>query len=53
MSIGCLLALLVMLASFVLFIVGRMDGVQAAMFGALAFAILCSPFPVKWPWPPP
>lgn len=48
MSFGAILSFLVLVAAFVLFIVGRMDGVQAAMFGALALSILLSPFPVKW-----
>lgn len=52
MSFGWLLALLVLLAAFVLFLVGRMDGVTASMFGALALSILLSPFPVKWPGQP-
>jgi hypothetical protein len=50
-SIGWLIALLVLLAAFVLFLMGRMDGLTAAMFGGLAIAILLSPFPVgKFPW---
>ena len=49
MSIGAILAFLVLVCAFVLFLVGRMDGTQAALFGALALAILLSPFPVKWP----
>jgi hypothetical protein len=51
MSFGWLLALLVLLAAFVLFVVDRMDGVTAAMFGGLALAILLSPFPVPWKGP--
>lgn len=47
-SVGTLIALLVLLASFVLFVVGRMDGVQAAMFGGLAFAILLTVVPLPW-----
>lgn len=48
MSIGSILAFLVLVAAFVLFLIGKMDGVSAAMFGALALAILLSAFPVKW-----
>lgn len=48
MSIGWVLALLVLICAFVLFIVGRMDGLQAAMFGGLALSIMLSPFPVPW-----
>lgn len=51
MSFGWLLALLVLLAAFVLFVVGRMDGVTAAMFAGLALSILLSPFPVPWKMP--
>lgn len=47
-SFGAILAFLVLVAAFVMFLVGKMDGVTAAMFGALALAILLSPFPVKW-----
>lgn len=50
MSIGWLLALLVLLAAFVMFLVGKMDVVTAGMFGGLALAIMLSPFPVKTPW---
>ena len=49
MSIGWLLALLALISSLVLFLIGRMDGGTAAMFGALALSILLSPFPIKWP----
>ncbi len=51
MSIGAILAFLTLCAAFVLFLVGRMDGMTAALFGALALAILLSPFPVKWQFP--
>lgn len=47
-SVGTLIALLVLLAAFVLFVVGRMDGVTAAMFGGLAFAILLTVVPLPW-----
>ena len=50
MSVGWLLALLVLVAAFVLFLVGRMDSLQAAMFAGLALAIMLSPFPVTFPW---
>ena len=49
MSFGAILAFLVLVAAFVLFLVNRMDGVMAAMFCALALSILLSPFPVRWP----
>lgn len=48
MSFGHLVALLVLGAAFVLYIVGKMDGTTAAMFGGLAFAILVSGFPIRW-----
>ncbi len=48
MSFGHLLAFLVLVAAFVLWLSGRMDGLPAAMYGALAFAILCTAFPIKW-----
>lgn len=48
MSIGSLLAFLVLIAAFVLWIVGQMDVREALMFGCLAVAILLSPFPIKW-----
>lgn len=48
MSFGSILAFLVLVAAFVLFLMGKMDGVMAAMFAGLALAILLSPFPVKW-----
>lgn len=48
MSIGTLIALLVLLAAFILFLMGRMDGVQASMFGGLALAILLSVVPLPW-----
>lgn len=51
MSVGWLLALLVLLAAFVMFLVGKMGGVEAAMFGGLALAIMLSPFPVPFKWP--
>lgn len=50
-SFGWLLALLVLVAAFILFLMERMDGITACMFGGLALAILLSPFPVKWSWP--
>jgi hypothetical protein len=50
MSLGWLLAFLVLAAAFVMFLVGKMDGVQAAMFGGLALAILFSPVTFKAPW---
>lgn len=53
MSFGWLIALLVLLAAFVLFLMDRMDGITACMFGGLALAILASPFPVKWRVPVP
>ena len=52
MSIGYLLALLVLVEAFVLVLVSRMEPLEAAMFGALALAIMLSPFPVKWPGQP-
>ena len=52
MSFGAILAFLVLVAAFVLFLVDRMAGLEAAMFGALALSILLSPFPVKWPGQP-
>ncbi len=52
MSFGAILAFLVLVAAFVLFLVGRMDTTTAAMFGTLALSILLSPFPVKWPGQP-
>lgn len=52
MSFGAILAFLVLVAAFVLFLTGRMDGMVSAMFSGLALAILLSPFPVKWPGQP-
>lgn len=49
MSFGAILAFLVLVAAFVMWLTDKMPGVEAAMFGALALAILFSPFPVKWP----
>ena len=51
-SFGWLLALLVLLATFVLWLTDKMDPVQAGMFAALALAIMLSVFPVKWNWSP-
>lgn len=48
MSIGSLIAFLVIVAAFVLFLMSQMDGVIAAMFGGLALAILLTPFPLRW-----
>lgn len=48
-SIGAILAFLVLVAAFVLFLMNRMDGMLAGLFGALALSILLSPFPVRWP----
>ena len=50
MSIGWLLAFLVLVASFVLWLSDKMGGVEAAMFGGLALAILFSPVTFKAPW---
>lgn len=47
-SFGSLVALLVLLAAFVLYLMARMDGVVAAMFGGLALAVLLSPWPIRW-----
>lgn len=47
-SFGHLVALLVLLAAFVLYITGKMDGVPAAMFGGLALAIMLTAFPIRW-----
>ena len=52
MSFGAILAFLVLVAAFVLLLVGRMEPTEAACFGALARAILVSPFPGKWPGQP-
>lgn len=51
LSIGSILAFLVLVAAFVLFLMGKMDGVTAGMFGALALAILLSAFPIRWSAP--
>lgn len=48
MSVGSLVAFLVLVAAFVLFLMSKMDGVMAAMFGGLALAILLSAFPLRW-----
>ena len=48
MSIGHLIALLVLGAAFVLWLVGQMDIREALMFIGLAVSILTSPFPLKW-----
>lgn len=48
MSFGAILAFLVLVAAFVMAITGKMDIVEATMFGFLALSILLSPFPVKW-----
>jgi len=50
-SFGTLVALLVLLAAFILFLMGRMDGVTASMFAGLALAILLSAFPLRWSVP--
>lgn len=39
-TIGRVLALLVLVAAFVLALIGRMDVVEAVMFGGLAVAML-------------
>lgn len=39
-GIGWILALLVLIADFVLVLMGRIDGLEAAMLGGLALAIL-------------
>ena len=48
-SLGAILAFLVLVAALVFFLMGRMDVVIAVMFGALALSILLSPFPIRWP----
>lgn len=48
MSFGTLVALLVLVAAFILYLMGRMDGVVAAMFGGLALAVMLSPWPIRW-----
>jgi hypothetical protein len=35
-------------ADLVLFLMGKLDGVMAGMFAALAVAILLSSFPITW-----
>lgn len=47
-TFGHLVALLVLLAAFVLYITGKMDGVSAAMFGGLAFSIFLTAWPMRW-----
>lgn len=49
MSFGGILAFLVLVAAFVLWLTDKMPGLEAALVGALALAILFSPFPVRWP----
>lgn len=39
-TIGWIIALLVLIAAFVLWLAGKMDGLEAAMFGGLALARL-------------
>ena len=48
MSIGAILAFLVLVAAFVLWLVGQMDVREAGMFAALALAILLSGIAVPW-----
>jgi anaerobic C4-dicarboxylate transporter len=48
MSIGALIALIVGICALVLFLTARMDGIEAAMFGGLAVAILLAGFPIPW-----
>ena len=52
-SVGWVIGFLVLVAAFVLWLTDKMPGVEAALFGALAAAILFSPFPVRWPWATP
>ena len=40
-GLGAVLAILVLVAAFVLFLTGRMDLIPAALFGMLAVARLC------------
>lgn len=47
-NFGHLVALLVLGAAFVLWLVGQMDVREALMFIGLAVAILVSPFPIRW-----
>ena len=51
MSIGYVLAFLVLVAAFVLWLMNRMDPTTAGMFAGLALAIMLSPFPIRL-WPP-
>ena len=51
MSFGGIVAFLVLVASFVLALIGKMEIVEAAMFAGLALAILLSPFLLRWPGP--
>lgn len=49
MSIGGILALLVLVLAVVLAVVGGLDLKVAGLIGALALAILLSPFPLRLP----
>lgn len=48
MSFGTLLAVLVIVADLVLYLMGKLPGEVAAMFAALALAILLSAVPLRW-----
>lgn len=48
MSLGSLLAFLVLISAFVLWLVGQMDVREALMFGCLALAILLTAVPLPW-----
>lgn len=48
MSIGGVLALLVLIAAFVLYLISKLDPTDAALFAALAVAILLSAWPIVW-----
>ena len=48
MSLGTLVALLVLIVAVVLLVIGRMDGLEAGMFAALALAVLLTAVPLPW-----
>jgi len=47
-SLGTLVALLVLIVAVVLLVIGRMDGLEAGMFAALALAVLLTAVPFPW-----
>jgi len=47
-SLGAILALLVLICALVLALIGRLDYLEAGLFGALALAILLGGILVPW-----